>query len=153
LFSRKTLLSSALSAALLFVAAGAAGAADTIGVLESQKILYQHPNFGLVARQVGERGRAKEAEIQAALERTSDPGERARIIAEGSREMKSEETRLMAPINRECQNAVASVAKTKKMTVVMEKTATYYGGTDITEDVIRYLKTTVKKIEPPQAAR
>ncbi|MDR3230201.1 MAG: OmpH family outer membrane protein [Synergistaceae bacterium] len=147
---KKALLAGLLSAAFTVATADAARGADTVGVVETQKILYQHPNFELVAKQMGERGRRKEAEIQAALEKTTDPDEQRRIVEENAREMRAEEARLMTPIDRECQDAVRTVAQKRKITVVLEKTSAYYGGTDITEEVIRQLRATVKKGELPK---
>ncbi len=130
--------------AVLTMFAGTALAADTIGVVDSQKILFQHPKFGIVAKQVGEKSRAKQAEIDAAANKTTDGEEKIRILQQGSREMKAEEANLMGPIDRDCQRAVQAVAKARGMTVVLEKNATYFGGTDITQDVIAWLKKNVK---------
>lgn len=130
--------------AVLAFPVGTASAADTIGVVDSQKILFQHPKFGAVAKQMGEKSRAKQAEIDAAAAKATDGEEKLRILQQGSQEMKAEEARLMSPIDKDCQRAVQAVAKSRGMTVVLEKNSTYLGGTDITQDVIAWLKKNVK---------
>jgi outer membrane protein len=147
---RRALPAVLLSVAFTVAAAGVARGADTLGVIESQKVLYQHPNFELVVKQIGENGRKKEAGIQKALEKTMDLDEKRRIFEENAREMREEEARLMRPIDKECQDAVQAVAQKKKITVVLEKNSAYFGGVDITEEVIQQLKATVKKIAIPQ---
>ncbi|MPN27379.1 hypothetical protein SDC9_174810 [bioreactor metagenome] len=51
-----------------------------------------------------------------------------------------EEQRLMEPLFKEAQMAVRTVAKVKGITVVIEKSAVYFGGIDITDDVVQELK-------------
>ncbi|MDR1731507.1 MAG: OmpH family outer membrane protein [Synergistaceae bacterium] len=143
-WTKKLFLAVFLCAMPAFFPAKIAAAADTVGVIESQKILYQHPNFERVAHEVGNEARTREAELRASLEKITDPEERRRILEEGALSMKAEEARLMAPINKECLEAVTAVAKKRKITVVLEKDAAYYGGTDITEEVIAQLKAAVK---------
>ena len=46
----------------------------------------------------------------------------------------------MQPLFKDIDLAVRTVATAKKITVVVDKTAIFYGGTDITEDVIQELK-------------
>ena len=133
--------------AALFLSFGTASAADSIGIIDSQKVLFQHPNFGAVAKQVGAMAREKQAAIEAAAAQTSNGEEKMKIMQDGAREVKEAETRLMEPIDKDCMNAVQAVAKAKGMTVILEKDAAYYGGVEITEDVIAWLKKNVKAIE------
>jgi outer membrane protein len=57
-------------------------------------------------------------------------------------ELAREEQRLMEPIFKQCQDADRIVAKKSNVTVVLEKASVYFGGLDITLDVIQQLQLT-----------
>jgi outer membrane protein len=48
----------------------------------------------------------------------------------------------MQSIFKDIDLAIRSVATAKKITVVVDKTALFYGGVDITDDVVQELKKT-----------
>ena len=54
-------------------------------------------------------------------------------------EVAQEEQRLMAPIYRDCEQAVREVASRKKIVLVLDKFVVLIGGVDITQDVIQQL--------------
>jgi outer membrane protein len=51
-----------------------------------------------------------------------------------------EEQKLMEPLFKDIDLAIRTVAKLKSITVVLDKGQVFFGGTDITEDVIQELK-------------
>ena len=51
-----------------------------------------------------------------------------------------EESKLMAPLFTDINLAIRTVANAKKITVVVDKDAVFYGGTDITDAVVAELK-------------
>jgi len=55
-------------------------------------------------------------------------------------EMREEEAKLMNPILKEINETIAKVAKAKGITIVLNKGLVYYGGIDITNDVVTALK-------------
>lgn len=123
------------------LAAGAAfAAADTIGVINVQKVIYEHPKYKEVLEQVQKTSKQKENEAREAVEKESDPAKKAQVMQTKRMELAREEDRLMGPIIQACEMAVRTVAKNKGVTVVLEKTSVYFGGVDITEDVIKQLK-------------
>jgi outer membrane protein len=166
---KKCILLSLLVTALIIWAESAAGAADTVGVINSQKILFQHPDFDDITRILLYLSRpiegnpilliekekdadtkrllakfrdllAEFAEWDRSLTAEKDLEEKRRLSESRQTKLTERERELMTPIFQECQRALESVMKNKKMTVIMEVDAVYFGGTDITEDVIRQLK-------------
>jgi outer membrane protein len=148
---------------------GPASAADTVGLVDSQKILFGHPRFDETTRLLLFLTRPLSPDEVTRLERSEDKEmarlakERASVIkefieldrsaaAEKDQEKKTRvletrqaklsqlERQLMEPIMQECRVALEAVAAKKKMTTVLELESVYYGGADLTEEVIQQLK-------------
>lgn len=120
----------------------AAENADGIGIIESQKLLYQHPRFESVVKQIADTNRQKERVAYNAADKEKNHEKKARILQDLNDEMRQEEARLMEPILRDCYEAVVRVANARNMTIVLEKDAAFFGGTNITEEVVSQLKKT-----------
>jgi outer membrane protein len=131
-----------LSLALLLIISSSviAAANEKIGVIDSQKIIFQHPRFEAVTKQLQQISQQKENEMKLAVDKEPDQNKKAQIFSAKRNEFAMEESRLMQPIFQEAQVAVRTVAKLKGVTVVIEQTAVYFGGIDITDDVIQELK-------------
>jgi outer membrane protein len=121
-----------------------ANAADRVGIVDPQKLIFQHPQFDAIAKHVMNVTRQRENEIRLTLERETDPEKRADILRAVTQEMEETEKRLMSPLHRDCEHALAAVMKGKKITIVLKSNAIYFGGTDITEDVIAQMKADFK---------
>ena len=117
-----------------------ASAEEKIGVIDSQKIVFQHPKFEGITKQMQQISKTKETEMKTAVDSEKDQDKKAEIYQAKRRELAQEEQRLMQPLFQEAQLAVRTVAKLKSMTVVIEKGAVDFGGIDITDDVIQELK-------------
>ena len=117
-----------------------ASAEEKIGVIDSQKIVFQHPKFEGITKQMQQISKTKETEMKTAVDSEKDQDKKAEIYQAKRRELAQEEQRLMQPLFQEAQMAVRTVAKLKNITVVIEKGAVYFGGIDITDDVIQELK-------------
>lgn len=130
---------------LVLVFSSAAFANEKIGVIDSQKIIFQHPKFEGVTKQLQTISKTKENEMKLAVDKEPDQNKKAEIFNMKRNELAQEEQRLMEPIFREAQLAVRTVAKVKNVTVVIEKASVYFGGLDITDDVIQELKKNAAK--------
>ena len=117
-----------------------ASADEKVGVIDSQKIVFQHPKFEGITKQMQQISKMKETEMKTAVDSEKDQDKKAEIYQAKRRELAQEEQRLMQPLFQEAQMAVRTVAKLKSITVVIEKGAVYFGGIDITDDVIQELK-------------
>ena len=158
---------------LLVLTCGAAYAADVVGLVNSQKIMFQHPRFDEVSRILIFLSRAVEGSAAQLLISEKDPQRREMIMnfsaqvtefadmdraiaAENDSEKKGRlwenrqkklsevEAGMMKSIIDECKRAMQAVMALKKMTVLLELDSVYYGGTDITEEVIQQLKRQVR---------
>jgi outer membrane protein len=131
-----------LSLAILLICSSAvlASANEKIGVIDSQKIIFQHPRFEAVTKQLQQISQKKENEMKMAVDKESDQNKKAQIFNTKRNEFAQEEAKMMQPIFQEAQVAVRTVARLKGVTVVIEQSAVYFGGIDITDDVIQELK-------------
>jgi outer membrane protein len=120
-------------------APAAPAAANSIGIIDSQEIISKHPAFEEAAKQLQQTGRQKESEAKAMADRETEPAKKAQAVQTNRMELAREEQRLMEPIFKECQEAVRVVAKSKNITLVLEKASVYFGGVDITDDVVKQL--------------
>ncbi|MDR1741096.1 MAG: OmpH family outer membrane protein [Synergistaceae bacterium] len=127
-------------AVMCALSAGAAYAADTIGVIDSQAIISKHPSFDGAMSQLQQISRQKENEAKTAADSETDSSKKAQIVQVKRMELVKEEQRLMEPIFKACQEAVRVVAKKRNITLVLEKASVYFGGQDITDDVIKQLQ-------------
>lgn len=123
-----------------FCGTGIALAAEKIGVIEPQKILFQHPRFAATQEKVKSVLTAKQNEAKVAIEAENDKNKKAQIYQTKKQEAAMEEQKLMAPLFKEIELAVRTVAKAKDITLVLDKAQVFFGGIDITNDVIQELK-------------
>ena len=119
-------------------------AEERIGGLNPNAVVLQHPKIEQINGQLSEMRRQKEVEIQGALSREADEARRNELRNEMSRravqELAEEEARLMQPIFTEIDMAIRTVAVARGLTVVIDSTAVFYGGMDITNDVVQELR-------------
>ncbi len=139
--SRKKLtLLAVLSVFSLAIASGVALAAEKIGVIEPQTVLSQHPKMAQVRKQIQEVLQKKQEEAKAAIANEKDDKKKAEIYQTKQNEAAVEEQKLMAPILKDMDVAIRSVAKAKGLTLVIDVAQALMGGVDITHDVIAELK-------------
>ena len=86
--------------------------------------------------------RKKANEAKAAADKETDNAKKAQAVQAKRMEVAQEEQRLMAPIYRDCEQAVREVASRKKIVLVLDKFVVLIGGVDITQDVIQQLAKT-----------
>ena len=113
--------------------------ADFVGIVDRGDILNNHPRLNQVRQQLSEIARKKENEAKAAADKETDTAKKAQAVQAKRMELAQEEQRLMAPIYRDCEQAVREVAVKRKLTLVLDKFVVLIGGVDITQDVIQQL--------------
>jgi len=154
--------------AAFVLACGAANAAETVALVHSQRIMFQHPRFNEASMILILLSRPLEASAPQMLLRETNP-ERQQLIrnyssditrfadmdraiaAEQNPERREQlwmnrqnslsefEASLMGPIFEESSQALRAVMVRRGMTVAVEADSVFYGGTDITEEVIQHL--------------
>ncbi len=138
--NRKMVLVTILSALVLAMFAGVALAAEKIGVVDPQKVLSQHPKMAQVGKQVQAVFQQKQEEAKTAMDKEKDKKKKAEIYQKKRSEAATEEGKLMAPLFKDIDLAIRSVAKEKGLTLVLNKGQVLMGGLDITDEVIKALK-------------
>lgn len=137
---RKSVLFSVLLACVLTLIGGVAFAEEKIGIIDPQQVLLNHPKFQDTQKRIQQVIQSKQNEAKMAIEATSDKDEQAKIYRTKRQEAATEEQRLMQPLFKEIDLAIRTVAKAKGLTIVLDKTQVFFGGIDITNDVIQELK-------------
>ncbi|MDY6400342.1 MAG: OmpH family outer membrane protein [Synergistales bacterium] len=135
-------LTSIASAAQKKAAAAApaqSAGADSVGVVDRGEILNNHPGLAQARQKLADIARQKENEAKAAADKETDTAKKAQAVQAKRMELAEEEQKLMAPIYRDCEQAVREVAVKKKLNLVLDKFVVLIGGVDITQDVIQQL--------------
>jgi outer membrane protein len=121
-------------------AATAAADEEKVGGIDPQKVLFQHPKYEQILKQVRSIADQKQNEAKTAIDKESDNNKKAEIFQNMRKAIADEEQKLMQPLFKDIDIAIRTVATAKKVTVVVDKTALFYGGVDITDDVVQELK-------------
>ena len=130
----------ALMAVMWACAVAFAAAEERIGGIDPQSVLFQHPSYERILKQIRDIADRKQNEAKIAIDREPDDNKKAELFRRMRMEIAEEEQKLMQPLFREIDMAVRTVATAKRITVVVDKTALFYGGMDITEDVVQELR-------------
>ncbi len=122
-------------AAIALSCAPAALAADVtdIGFVD-QGALATLPSFESANRQLTDFGRRLQAQYIARARHASS-AEQARLANEFQGRVAQEQQRLMGPLLAKAQIAIASVASSRNLSVIVDKRIVVFGGTDITANV------------------
>ncbi|MDR3281178.1 MAG: OmpH family outer membrane protein [Synergistaceae bacterium] len=127
-------------AGIMACTAASAAEEEKVGGIDPQKVLFQHPKYEQILKQIKNIADQKQNEAKIAIDKESDNNKKAEIFQNMRRVIAEEEQKLMQPLFKEIDLAVRAVATAKKITVVVDKTALFYGGVDITDDVVQELK-------------
>ena len=112
-------------------------ASDKIGFIDTQRILVAHPKYEESRRYLDDFISKKSDEARAAADREPDVDKRMAIIDEARSASGLEEMRIMNPITIDINKVIETVANTRGVTVVLEKVYIFFGGVDLTDDIVR----------------
>jgi outer membrane protein len=117
----------------------ALGQPVVIGYVDMQQALNAHPRKAAAEEALNQFARAKltEARRQAA---GKSAAEQERIVREAQAQILRKQAELLAGLDRDIRAAVEKVARSAGVSIVLNKTVVLYGGTDLTDAVIRELK-------------
>jgi outer membrane protein len=113
---------------------------EKIGGIDPQKVLFQHPKYEEILKQIKAVADKKQNEAKIAMDKESDNNKKGEIFQKMRKDIADEEQKLMQGLFKDVDLAIRTVASAKKITVVVDKTALFYGGIDITDDVVQELK-------------
>ena len=133
-------IGSVVALALTQTGSGIASAASSVnvGVVDRDLVLSQHPEGQNFQSQMN----AEISEVQKDFEQKSQgmtDQEKADYYRQCQQRLAQKQNELMEPILKSVDEAIKKVADSKGLSVVIEKAAVVYGGTDITQDVISRL--------------
>ena len=140
MFSTKKLAVVLTVAFLVAFCAANVAFADTIGCVNSQKIVFQHPKFKQVQEQIKVMTEKKLKEAKDAVDKQTDDQKKEQEYNRRRQDAAQEEAKLMAPIFKDINLAIRTVANAKKLQVVVDENAVFFGGVNITDDVVTELK-------------
>jgi len=115
----------------------AEAASDKIGFIDTQRILVAHPKYEESRRYLDDFITRKSDEARAAADREPDVSRRMAIIDEARNASGLEEMRIMNPITVDINKVIETVAISRGVTVVLEKVYIFFGGVDLTDDIVR----------------
>lgn len=133
-------IGSVVALALTTTGNGIASAASSVnvGVVDRDQVLSQHPDGENFNSQM----QTSIAEVQKDFEAKSQgmtDQEKADYYRQCQQRLAQRQQELMEPILKSVDDTIKKVADSKGLSVVIEKAAVVYGGTDITQDVISKL--------------
>ena len=135
---KKTLIFSVMALIFLNTLTVAANAAtDKIGFIDTQRILAAHPKYEESQKYLDGFITKKSEEARIAADKEPDAGKRMAIIDEARQASGQEEMRVMNPITVDINKVIETVAKSKGVTVVVERVYIFHGGVDLTDDVVK----------------
>lgn len=125
----------AASLAVVFLAAPAALAADVtdIGYVD-QAALSALPSFQTANRQLAEFGQALQKQYVNRAKNASQ-SQQAQLAQEFQGKMAEKQRQLFGPVFGRAQVAIASIASSKNLSVIVDKRIVVFGGTNITQNV------------------
>jgi outer membrane protein len=130
----------ALAAAAVTTAVGGpAGGSVVVGYVDMQRALDAHPKKASSEEALNQFARAKMTEARQRAQ-GKPAAEQQRIVREAQEQILRKQAELLASLDRDIRAAVEKVARASGVTVVLNKNVVLYGGTDLTDAVIRELK-------------
>lgn len=112
----------------------AAGGVSTVGVVNYQFLISQHPDIAAAQQTMDAAAAQAKSDFDAKSAGMTEKDKQAFYLQlQQSLQQKNQE--LLAPINDKIMTAIKSVADAKGLAVVVNQGTLIYGGQDITNDV------------------
>ncbi len=129
----------AVGAAVALRQVPAFGQSFAIGYVEMQRALDGHPRRASSERALQEFYQAKQREFQ---ERSKNMTafQRQELDRQLQQQILERRNELLGGLDKELRAAVETVAKQAGVTVVLDRSVVLYGGTDLTDAVIKVIK-------------
>jgi len=126
----------AVLAAVAFLAAPAVLAADVVDIgYVAQDQLASLPAFQAANRQLQAYQNGLARQFQGRAKSARSQADQQKLQAEFQQKMADKQRQLLGPLFGKAQVAIASVASSKNLSVVVDRQIVVYGGTDITKNV------------------
>lgn len=139
-YMKRSLLFALMLVAILTFPTASFAAEDRVGFIDGQTALMAHPKYEPSQKHLNDFVMKKTEEAKQAAEKEPDADKRRIIIDDARKASGEEEMKIMNPITADINKVIEQVAKAKGVTVVLNKMLIYFGGVDITDDVVKALK-------------
>lgn len=128
--------------------------AGGIGVINNLKVMQEYPEavsaqkkIISIRQELQSKIKDISTQLKKDIESASDDKAKAQLQQSAMAKFEGEKARfdslikdITKRVDDNIQNAITSVAQQKGLDVVVSKTSVYYGGTDITDDVLNELR-------------
>ena len=145
----KTLLATAALATVIAPAAIAADLTD-VGFID-QSAVGSLPQFARANAQLAQYKSQLDAQFASAMRGAKSDADKQRVSLQFQQQFADKQREVVGPIFQRAQLAIAQVAGSKNLSVVVDKRIVVYGGADITKDVIGALQGS-QALTPPSAS-
>jgi len=117
----------------------AMGQSFSVGYVEMQRALDNHPRKASSERALQEFFQAKQREFQE-RSKTMTAFQRQELDRQLQQEILQKRGELLGGLDKEIRAAVEQVAKQSNVTIVLDRSVVLFGGVDLTEAVIKFVK-------------
>ena len=117
----------------------AAAPTSGVGVVNWQSLVVQHPDMVALKASMDTEVTAAKKEFEEKAKELNQE-EQQRYYMQLQERLANKERELMVPLMDKINATIKKIATTKGLSVVVDKQSVIYGGTDITEDVIKAYK-------------
>lgn len=117
----------------------AMGQSFSIGYVEMQRALDNHPRKASSERALQEFFQAKQREFQE-RSKTLTAFQRQELDRQLQQQILEKRGELLGGLDKEIRAAVEQIAKQSNVTIVLDRSVVLFGGVDLTETVIKFVK-------------
>jgi len=117
----------------------AMGQSFSVGYVEMQRALDNHPRKVSSERALQEFFQAKQREFQE-RSKTMQPFQRQELDRQLQQQILEKRGELLGGLDKEIRAAVEQIAKQSNVTIVLDRSVVLFGGVDLTEAVIKFVK-------------
>jgi len=117
----------------------AMGQSFSVGYVEMQRALDSHPRKVSSERALQEFFQAKQREFQE-RSKTMTAFQRQELDRQLQQQILEKRGELLGGLDKEIRAAVEQVAKQSNVTIVLDRSVVLFGGVDLTESVIKFVK-------------
>ena len=141
-----------VACALLYKVVGSAQSAKSavpVGAIDMPKALFSHPKSKgakeALQKFFEERQKDVDSKFGANKNLTEEEKKQAQtLMSKYEQEIAQKDKELTEQLLADIQVSMKKIATQKNLTVILDKTVVLYGGTDVTEDIIKDLAATIK---------
>jgi outer membrane protein len=111
---------------------------SNVGTVDYRQVMSSHPQVQSAQSEMQQAVQDAQKDFEEKSKNMSDQ-EKSDYYQQTQQRLQQKQQELLDPINKSVEDAVKSVADAKGLSVVIDKNAVVYGGTDITQDVVKKL--------------